>query len=361
MKRILFVSIMISILLTRPERSQRYTVTFWGAFDTLITITANAESRQQFDALTDAAIDRFTELSRDYDRFLEPGTIVNLATLNRSAGQGEVYVSKALFDLLSFARDGAAKTDFLVMPTFGAVTELWRKQIVYAQNGPGTPPDLKALQQAEKNTGLELLQLDKKSQSAALLTNQVLLDVGAVAKGYATEIVGRELAANGLTRLAISSGGNIRVFSPPVGRTCWRIGVQNPDAALLGDDNTLGTLSINDMAVATSGDYQRFFWYENQRYHHLIDPQTLYPAQYYRSVTVVCGDAGEADLFSTALFLADWSHSFTIAERERLAALWVMPDGSIRTNTRMQKLLKSKKDSPLLHAKNLFVFCNFIV
>lgn len=342
MKRILFVLLMISMLMTRPERSQRYTVTFWGAFDSMITITANAESRQQFDVLTGAAIARFSELSLDYDRFLEPGTIVNLAALNRSAGQGEVYVSKALFNLLSFAQEGAAKTDFLVMPTFGAVTELWRKQIVYAQNGPGTPPELKALQKAAKNTKITLLRLDKKSQSAALLSNGVLLDVGAVAKGYATEIVGQELAANGLTRLAISSGGNIRVFSPPVGKTCWRIGVQNPNAALLGDDDTLGTLSINDMAVATSGDYQRFFWYQDRRYHHLISPKTLYPAQYYRSVTVACGDAGEADLFSTALFLADWPQSFTMAERERLAALWVMPDGSVKTNSRMDKLLKNK-------------------
>lgn len=342
MKRILFILVIISMLLTRPERSQRYTVTFWGAFDSMITITANAESRQQFDTLTRAAIARFSELSLDYDRFLEPGTIVNLATLNRSAGQGQVHVSKALFNLLSFAQDGATKTDFLVVPTFGAVTELWRKQIVYAQNGPGTPPELKALQKAAKNTGITMLQLDEKNQSATLLSNDVLLDVGAVAKGYATEIVGQELAANGLTRLAISSGGNIRVFSPPVGKTCWRIGVQNPNVALLGDDDTLGTLSINDMAVATSGDYQRFFWYQDQRYHHLIDPKTLYPAQYYRSVTVACGDAGEADLFSTALFLADWPQSFTMAERERLAALWVMPDGNVKTNSRMDKLLKNK-------------------
>lgn len=342
MKRILFILVIISMLLTRPERSQRYTVTFWGAFDSMITITANAESRQQFDTLTRAAIARFSELSLDYDRFLEPGTIVNLATLNRSAGQGQVHVSKALFNLLSFAQDGATKTDFLVVPTFGAVTELWRKQIVYAQNGPGTPPELKALQKAAKNTGITMLQLDEKNQSATLLSNDVLLDVGAVAKGYTTEIVGQELAANGLTRLAISSGGNIRVFSPPVGKTCWRIGVQNPNVALLGDDDTLGTLSINDMAVATSGDYQRFFWYQDQRYHHLIDPKTLYPAQYYRSVTVACGDAGEADLFSTALFLADWPQSFTMAERERLAALWVMPDGNVKTNSRMDKLLKNK-------------------
>ena len=228
------------------------------------------------------------------------------------------------------------------MPTFGAVTELWRKQIADAQNGSGRPPSPESLQRAAQNTDLKLLRLNKDTQSAALLSQNVLLDVGAVAKGYATERVGRELAAQGLTRLAISSGGNIRVFSPPVGKAYWRIGVQNPDAAVLSGGGTLGTLLINDMAVATSGDYQRFFWYEGRRYHHLIDPATLYPARYYRSVTVVCRDAGEADLFSTALFLADWEQSAALAARENIAALWVMPDGSVRTNPQMDTLLKSQ-------------------
>lgn len=342
MKRWLFVLISFLILLVRPERCGRYTVTFWSVFDTMITITANAESQQQFDVLTEAAIARFTELSHDYDRFLDPGTIVNLAALNLRAGQGDVPISKALFDLLSFAQQGAQRTDFCVMPTFGAVTELWRKQIADAQNGSGRPPSPESLQRAAQNTDLKLLRLNKDTQSAALLSQNVLLDVGAVAKGYATERVGRELAAQGLTRLAISSGGNIRVFSPPVGKAYWRIGVQNPDAAVLSGGGTLGTLLINDMAVATSGDYQRFFWYEGRRYHHLIDPATLYPARYYRSVTVVCRDAGEADLFSTALFLADWEQSAALAARENIAALWVMPDGSVRTNPQMDTLLKSQ-------------------
>ncbi len=329
-------------MVTRPERCGRYTVTFWDAFDTMITITANAESQAQFDALAKTAIARFTELSCEYDRFLEPGAIVNLAALNRLAGQGEVPISKPLFELLSFARQGAERTDFLVLPTFGAVTELWRKPIAGAQSGPARPPEEAALRRAAAHTGYELLLLNKSTQSAALLSEAVLIDVGAVAKGYATELVGRELTAKGLTRLAISSGGNVRVFSPPAGSAFWRIGVQNPDAALLGDGGTLGTLFINDMAVATSGDYQRYFWYEGERYHHLIEPKTLYPARYYRSVTVACPDAGEADLFSTALFLADWEQSAALAQRERIAALWVMPDGSVRTNAWMEQLLKVK-------------------
>lgn len=341
MKRCLLIFVMISILLIQPERSGRYTVTFWGAFDTMITITANADSRQQFDTLTKAAIARFTELSHSYDRFSEPGAIVNLAVLNRTAGQGEISVSKALFDLLSFAQIGAEKTDFLVIPTFGAVTELWRRQIAGAENGSGLPPDLKVLQKAAENINPTTLRLNSSTQGVKLAPG-VLLDVGAVAKGYATELVGKELVAKGLTRLAISSGGNIRVFSPLAGKPCWHIGVQDPDAALFGADNSLGTLFINDMAVATSGDYQRYFWYKDQRYHHLIDPQTLFPARYYRSVTVACRDAGEADLFSTALFLTDWEKSVAMADREGLATLWVMPDGSVRTNTRMDKLLRSQ-------------------
>lgn len=340
MKRWLIVFVMILLLLTNHERYGRYSVTFWGAFDTMITITANAESQQKFDTLTEAAISRFTELSKYYDRFSESDTIVNIATLNRKAGRGKLKVSKELFDLLSFSQQGIKRTEYLVTPTFGPVTELWRKQIIDADYGKGAPPDKKILIEASKNTSPKLLKLNEETQTVELLFSNVVLDVGAFAKGYATEIVGKELVAAGLSRLAISSGGNIRVFLPPDGKLNWSIGVQDPNKSILNNSKSIGTLLAYDLAIATSGDYQRYFWYDGKRYHHLIDPVTLYPAQYFRSVTVACNDAGEADLFSTALFLVDYEKGKELAEKEKLAVLWVMPDGSVRTNERMSRILK---------------------
>ena len=95
----------------------------------------------------------------------------------------------------------------------------------------------------------------------------------------------------------------------------------------------LASLRIPSGAVSTSGDYQRFFWYEQDgkrhRAHHIIDPATLHPGERCRSVTVVCSSAADADLFSTALFLLDQKTGEMLAERENLAVLWVLPDGGM--------------------------------
>ena len=340
MKFWLFAFVMFLFLLSDSHHSSRFTVSFWGPFDAMTTITAYAISQQHFDFLTDMAITRFTELSNYYDRFSESGRIVNIAVLNHMAGHGAMPIANEVFDLLAFAQNGAQRTENLVLPTFGTVTELWRKQIKRSQNGLGTPPESAALKKAAQWVSPTLMRLDKTNSTVTLLSPDVQLDLGAVAKGFATELVGRELIAAGLSRLAISSGGNIRVFSPPVGKRSWNIGVQNPDSAIMSDDDAVVTLSSAYFSVATSGDYQRFFWYNNKRYHHLIEPSTLYPAQYYRSVTVACQNAGEADLFSSALFLADWGKSTAIAEKEQIAALWIFLDGTVKMNARMEKFLQ---------------------
>ncbi|MEG2174471.1 MAG: FAD:protein FMN transferase, partial [Oscillospiraceae bacterium] len=275
---------------------RRYTVTFWGVFDTVIQITAESPSEEEFHHLTDAAMDRFTELSHIYDRFREYDGIVNLASLNIRGQTDAVVLPHELFDLLSYMLQGRDATGGVVDPAMGRVTDAWRQCILASSNdAPKDMPDPAALLRAANDAKGNVLALDHTAQTARLSPG-ILLDVGAVAKGYATELVGRELTAAGLTRLAISSGGNVRVFAPPEGRLGWHIGVQNPNMPILGDAPSLANLLLSDLAVATSGDYQRFFWLNGQRIHHIINPKTLWPANHYRAVTVVAPDAAMADL-----------------------------------------------------------------
>ena len=187
--------------------------------------------------------------------------------------------------------------------------------------------------------------LEEDSGRVRLADPKALLDLGAVAKGYATERTARKLAAAGLSRFAISSGGNLCCGHPPDGKPVWEIGVQSPDRAILSQAPSLASLRIPSGAVSTSGDYQRFFWYEQDgkrhRAHHIIDPATLHPGERCRSVTVVCSSAADADLFSTALFLLDQKTGEMLAERENLAVLWVLPDGGMQANDAMLRLMES--------------------
>ena len=125
------------------------------------------------------------------------------------------------------------------------------------------------------------------------------LDVGAVAKGYAAQLVADELTAQGYTSFVISAGGNVVTRGSAQDGHSWQVGIQSPDDAA----QLLATVESRNSAVVTSGGYQRYVEIDGVRYHHIIDPATLMPANYVKSATVLHADSGIADALSTACFL----------------------------------------------------------
>ncbi|MEG1943265.1 MAG: FAD:protein FMN transferase, partial [Angelakisella sp.] len=113
-------------------------------------------------------------------------------------------------------------------------------------------------------------------------------------------------------------------------RSSWGIGIQDP----FGDVNdpaapSADVVFVTNESVVTSGDYQRYYVADGKRVHHIIDPDTLHPANYYRGLTIVNADSGLADLFSTALFCMDYPTSRAFADSHGLKVLWIMPDGTV--------------------------------
>ena len=106
--------------------------------------------------------------------------------------------------------------------------------------------------------------------------------------------------------------------------TPWVIGIQDPDDS----GKNLHTLYLTKGSVVTSGDYQRTYMVDGQAYHHIIDPQTLMPASYWRSVSIVCRDSGLADALSTGLFLMDYEQGKALAQKCGAEVLWVALDGT---------------------------------
>lgn len=103
------------------------------------------------------------------------------------------------------------------------------------------------------------------------------------------------------------------------------VGVQDP----YDSEQYLHTLYVKDRSVVTSGDYQRYFTVDGVRYHHIIDPDTGYPAQYWRSVTILCADAGLADVLSTALFTLPQEPGQALLDAFSAEALWMASDGTL--------------------------------
>ena len=157
------------------------------------------------------------------------------------------------------------------------------------------------------------------------------LDVGAVARAMRLRL----WHANGGSWAQVSADklgqypGN-RETSDGV-RERWGVGLQNPDESIVPDEqNVLDVVFINDSSVASSGDYMRYYVVNGRVLHHIIDPATLMPADYYRAVTVMTGHAGVADFLSTTLFLLPLEQSRALAESlDGVEAVWVMPDGEL--------------------------------
>jgi len=353
MKRIIALCLAAAMLLTGcsvslgpKSKYSKYSYEFLGSFDTVIQFVGYAESAEQFDGIAKQGQARFEELHKLYDKYNSYPGLNNIKTINDNAGVQPVKVSQEIIDLVLSAKEWYQKTNGTVNIALGPVLEIWHE---YREEGLCNPeqarlPDLELLREANALTDINKVVVDQEKKTVFLTERGMSLDVGAVAKGFATEIVARELAAQGVNSLLISSGGNVKSIGQPLDgkRSKWGIGIQDPNGNPLNpDDKPLDTVFITEQSVVTSGDYQRYYKVNGMTVHHLIDPRTLMPASHYRAVTVMIPDSGLADFMSTTLFLLPYEESKAMAEKiPGLEALWIFPDGRIEATEGMRKSLK---------------------
>lgn len=331
---------------------QRYNRSFLDTFDTMVQVIAYTPSEDEFNQYADLIHSRLQNLHKLYDIYNTYEGLNNIKTINDNAGVKPVEVEQEIIELILFAKDWSEHSNGAVNIALGPVLRIWHDYREEAHYDPGKAelPPLETLKTAAEFTNLNLLEVDPEEMTVYLPASEMSLDVGAVAKGFALEIVAREAADAGMSSGLISAGGNIRAVGNPEDseRDRWQIGVQDPDASIVGGtDRLLDVILLSNGSVDTSGDYQRYYKINDEIIHHLIDPQTLMPASHYRSVTVVATDSGVSDFMSTSLFLIPYEESLAMAEsHEELEALWVMSDGEVRTTPGMEQMLQSYGASP---------------
>ena len=333
MKRIASVLLVLSLLLagcagpgaeeTAPGKKQ-YNATFLTLFDTVTTIVGKAESEDAFKETAQKIHDGLLRYHQLFDIYNAYEGLNNLKTVNDNAGIAPVEVDRAVIDLLTDCKHYYELTGGTVNPAMGSVLSLWHEARDDGINDPVNAylPDSEKLEEAAAHMDLNAVIIDEEASTVYLSDPEMRLDVGAVAKGWSVQRV----CENAPGGLLISVGGNVCATGPKdESGTPWVVGIQNPD----GGEEYLHTLYVTNGSVVTSGDYQRAYVVDGELYHHIIDPQTLYPSTEWRSVTILCEDSGLADALSTALFLLPLEAGQAVLDRVDAEAMWVDREGNL--------------------------------
>lgn len=305
-------------------RQTMYTATYFDLFDTVTTVRGMADSEETFAKTAQSIYQELLTYHRLFDIYNEYEGINNLKTVNAAAGKEAVKVDPAVIRMLLDCKQHAALTQGNVNVAMGGVLRLWHDARTAAAEDPANAalPDDRRLREAALHTDLDTVIIDETASTVYISDPKVQLDVGAIAKGWAVQRVA-EAAQEGLL---ISVGGNICATGPKkADGTAWTVGIQNPD----GGESFLQTLLLTRGSVVTSGDYQRTYRVNGKDYHHIIDPDTRYPSEYWRSVTVICADSGLADALSTALFLLPLEEGKALLGSCAAEAMWVDAGGNM--------------------------------
>ena len=227
----------------------------------------------------------------------------DIARLNGGAGEA-IALSPKTMRLLRMSEEVREETKGALDVTLAPLLQLWG-----FTGGVHRVPTAEEIEAARALTGAGKLKLDEAAGTARVEKGSSV-ELGAVAKGYAGELVAAELKSRGVRSALLDLGGNIETVGAREGGTPWRVGLRNPFGGAL-----LGTVAVTDAAVVTSAIDQRFFTDEaGNRYWHILDPATGKPAASgLASATVVASSGGRADALSTALF---------VMGAERAAAFW---------------------------------------
>lgn len=254
-----------------------------------------------------------------------------LAVLTKACRNGERYTpSIETQALLLFTKKLQDQSLGHFNPEIGALVALWG---FHADDLPTTLPEAAALSAWRAHYDAQR-HWDVTENKEFTCSKAVQFDLSAIAKGYALDLLAKELKNKEINLALLNAGGNIKTLGQP--SRPWFIGIRSPRSSAVAAGVTL----YADESIATSGDYERYFLVNNQRYHHLLDPKTAEPADYFQAVTVIADSAALADAAGTALFVAG-EHWPEVAKNLGLALfLLYRNNGEVLVSPAMQQRLR---------------------
>ena len=343
MKKRAFLSLLLCLcvcfsLTACGKKSEKFTDHSFEYFDTVTTVTGYAKNSEEFAHVCADIFHRLSEYHKLFTIYQRYEGMENLCTINELT-DGEhrtVKVDERIMDMLLFSKEMYEKTGGKVNIAMGSVLSVWHgyREAGMDDSQNAKLPPMDVLREAALHTDINNLILDEENCTVTIADPEMTLDVGAIAKGYAVEMVARSLEERGISGYVLNVGGNIRTVGAKADGTKWTAGIENSFEDTKEARPYLTYLYIAGESVVTSGSYQRYYVVDGRNYHHIIDSETLMPADKYRSVSVVCRDSALGDALSTALFCMDVEEGKAlIKSMGNVEVLWVFEDGrEVRTD-----------------------------
>lgn len=280
-----------------PERTT-YSRLLMG---TVVEITVDDHKSEDIDATVEAAFSEIAALEKIFSSYkLES----DVSRITLGAGKGPVTVAPEVVTVVEKALEISRASRGAFDPTFGPLTKLW------SFNGEvGRVPTVDEVEPLRALVDYRLVIVDAEASTIELKKMGMSINLGGVAKGF---IVGRSmelLKKGGVKRAIIKAGGDMFLIRERETRPFY-IGVKDPRE----EGRLVAKLEVKSGAVATSGDYERFFIKDETRYHHILDPSTGFPARRSRSVTILSRDSTLADALSTAVFILGPEYGLKMVE-----------------------------------------------
>ena len=354
LKKLVLSLLSLSMMMIMTGCSKKYELMshyITGPFDTITTYMSYVSSEDEFNEQCDYIEEQLNYYDQLFDKYNTYNGMNNLKTINDNAGKKAIEVDQALIDLLNLSIERNQKISSKVNIAFGSVINIWHdyREEAESHDGVGTVPSDEELENANQHTSIDSIEIDEKKKTVYINDALVSIDVGATAKGYAIELIKDGLIEMGVDNFLLSGGGNVAshgqrkiqkegefYLDDCADKFC--VGIESPqdgNYAASADDpdsENEAVLVVQGESIVTSGDYQRFYQDVNGvRYHHLIDPETLYPAVHFRSVSIITEDSGLADFLSSAVFLMEYEEGLKLVNSlDGVEAIWLLEDGKIK-------------------------------
>lgn len=297
----------------------------YSYFDTYINVKIYSNSSKKANEALDEIDKIYSEYHKLTDRYNSYQGITNLYIINNNVLNEEyLKIDKKLYDLIEYGINMYKWSNGKVDISMGNVIDIWKG---YREAGISIPT-IEELKYVNYNNINEIELKDNKIKN-----NNLNIDLGSISKGFATKNVGEYLESIGLKKYLINAGGNV-LTGESYKKDKYKIGLENPN----NQNDIYKIIKVENEAVVTSGGYLRYYEYNGTKYHHIIDPDTLFPANNVKSVTVITKDSAYADFLSTYLFLLPLEDGKKyVDELDNVEAIWYLNDDTTVTSKGFSK------------------------